>query len=423
MKYCNIKFDQMKELFIKFYKKMIQDIINEELKVFILNLKRNNQKIKIIYNGYVKRKISTLFGYITIKVPRLRNYKFTPNIIKESISEDILHNLCVNLYGHGNSTRRISSIISEVFNVNLSKSTISNLCKVLDSDVYEYFAQDISKYNFKVIQIDGKYFRVDSVNKYRKSVLLSAIGITDCGRRIHIHMKVVANENYVGISSFIKELKNRINQEIECFVVDGNQDLSKVIKEEFPSSNIQLCLVHIVRLIKIKLKDIASVQDRRNIETELNSIFFDSKPEEIKDKIREFLVKWSKYSYVLQKVLNNDNIWIYTSLSTFNDCKTNNIIEGIHSQLDMVTINHKSYSDENSLYRAVISEIKRYNTLESTCSEITTNIEGIELKKIMNISQLVDNIIIKVFYNGKCALKGEIDKEQYKSIRKIFNTS
>lgn len=396
--------------------------IEGELEQFISGIYAGDPEANVTLNGHVFKKVDTICGVIEIKIPRLRNYNFNPKLFKSNTAIDLLNKLCVSLYGNGLSVRRISSVIKDIFEVSICKSKISELCKTLDEIVNDYFNNDISNYEFEIIQIDGKYFRVNDVNKYRKSVLMSAIGITKEGRRIHIHMKVIPSEDSNYVEPFMEELKNKINSNIKCFVVDGNIKLSNTINKVFPNSRVQRCLVHIVRSVKKNLTNIATLKNKKDIENELNIIFFTTPHNEIPDAIQEFFTRWSKYRNVLKGALKDENIWSFLELDTFLDCKTNNVIEGLHSQLQTVTANHKAYFDEKSLYRAVIDEINRYNDLKSTCFKENFASGKFDVNGMLEKTVQINNINIHIIYNGKKHLYENITTEQYKAIIKIVKS-
>ena len=396
--------------------------IEVELEQFVLGVCAVDPKANVSLNGYILKKIDTVCGVINIKIPRLRNYNFNPKLFKSKTAIDLLNNLCVSLYGNGLSTRRISSVIKDVFEVFICKSKVSDICKILDELVHDYFNKDISKYKFEIIQIDGKYFRVESVNKHRKAVLMSAIGITIDGTRKHIHMEVIPSEDSKYIEQFMVKLKNKINSDVKCFVVDGNINLSNTINKVFLDTPVQRCLVHVVRSLKKNLTNIADVRDKKTIEKQLNDIFFKTPNVKIPNAIKEFLNEWSKYYNVIKATLKDENIWSFLKLNVFADCKTNNVIEGFHSQLQTVTVNHKLYPNESSLYRAIISEINRYNELNSTCDKDNIASESFDIDDIFENIVQIDNIKIKIIYNGRIRIHENITSEVCKEIQKIVKS-
>jgi putative transposase len=401
-------------------KEVIETLVNHEFEAYITELKLTEPMNRGKRNGYRMCTIKTLLGKLHIRLPRLRNHNFKSVVIQNFKADDTLIAFASSLYGHGLSTRRISDVLLTNFGLNISKSKVAQYIKVLDADVNKYFTFQASEIDYSVIQIDGKYIRVDETNSYRKSVLLNVIGIDSNGVRRHIHMDVISSEKYNDVIPVLRSLKNRLGDTNATFVIDGNVDLSRSISEVFPTNKIQRCLVHIVRNIKTILTNSASISEKNEMEAELNKLFFNTSCDQVYDCYEAFILKWKKYAKLINPIIRADHIWTYLNISSFEDCKTNNVIEGMHSQLESVLSHHNHFETKESLYRAIISELNRYNNLESTCLEKIHPLEQeIELRQISSKGEDLHRVVL--YCNGRKRINAIVSKQVQRQVLRILN--
>lgn len=80
-------------------------------------------------NGHKSKRVKTMAGEIEIETPQDRHSSFTPEILKkrETILADNLSSKIISLYGMGMSLRDISSHIEEMYDVDISHNTLSEI--------------------------------------------------------------------------------------------------------------------------------------------------------------------------------------------------------------------------------------------------------------------------------------------------------
>lgn len=399
--------ENLEKKYIESLEEQIEEIIQE------------NPNLNCSRNGFRTKIVNTLVGTINMMIPRFRHLTFDYELLESQLLDEMISNLCVSMYGHGLSDRRIADIFQSI-NIKISKSKVSELCKVLQNNVDNYFQTDLSDYDFEIIHIDGKYYRVKDVNKTRKSVLLSVIGIASNGERIHLHMNVHPSEDKQYIEQFLYSLKSRIGNTNACFVIDGNNNLPQTIGNIFPEAKVQRCLSHVVRNIESSLKPVAGINQTKVIINELKEILFYTDNYNIENKLKEYIHSYEQYNYIFKNHLNSDYIWTFTKIDTFMDCKTNNNIEGFHSQLEMVTSQHNSFATSDSLFRAIINEIERYNKLDNCANELNKASKlHFDIKDVIKPQNKKDLITLTVTYNGRKRLNMRITKLQYDAIREL----
>ncbi|MGL4948816.1 MAG: IS256 family transposase [Anaeroplasmataceae bacterium] len=383
--------------FIEIIEKNLEVAANDE------SAKLAKKGIKLIRNGYYSRTLHTELGTITVNVPRFRNHAFKNKYLEDTSYSYKMIKLCISLYGQGLSTNRISQSIYETYNIDISKQTISNFCTVMNKDVDTYFESNYSNEVFVAIYIDAKYFSVRDVLERNKSALMTAIGLTISGKLVHLHMDVLKREGYSEIKSFLEVLQSKVNSKSIIFITDGGSNFKSAISEVFPKSKIQRCLVHIVRNIKKSISKVADAAVQKEMEDDFNGIFFGEDSLDFKEEIKVLVEKYSEYSKIIGKILSDVNI--YTFLS-FNDefskiIKTNNIIEQFHANLEAVTAQHKTFNTKQSLYRAIIQEVNRFDSRNNQYDFIIEEENNnFNIKNIFSNNKSESHIIVKVIVNG-----------------------
>ena len=85
-------------------------------------------------NGSRERELQTRLGRITLNVPRHRNQPFKTLIFENySRSERALITTMAEMVVEGVSTRKISNVMETLCDTPFSKSTVSEVCKELDT--------------------------------------------------------------------------------------------------------------------------------------------------------------------------------------------------------------------------------------------------------------------------------------------------
>jgi len=107
-------------------------------------------------NGYYSRRLITRVGTLTLKVPRLRNGKFTTDLFNRyQRSEQALLLALMEMVINGVSTRKIEKITYELCGTEFLKSTISELCKNLDPIITARNSRPLREKSFPFVMVDA----------------------------------------------------------------------------------------------------------------------------------------------------------------------------------------------------------------------------------------------------------------------------
>ncbi|MCZ0699473.1 IS256-like element ISAba26 family transposase, partial [Acinetobacter baumannii] len=172
---------------------------------------------------------------------------FEPQIIKKhqtritSMDDQIL-----SLYAKGMTNREIVAFFKEMYDADVSASLISKVTDAVIEQVTEWQNRALDSL-YPVVYLDCIVVKVrQHSNVINKSVYL-ALGINMDGQKELLGMWIAQTEGAKFWLSVMTELKNRGVQDILVACVDGLKGFPDAIASVYPHTDIQLCIVHVVR--------------------------------------------------------------------------------------------------------------------------------------------------------------------------------
>ena len=157
-------------------KDMFRDVLQESLEAEMdeaLGYEKYDSISKSIdnsRNGYSKKTVKTKLGPVEINIPRDRNGEFEPRIIpKHQRSVNGIEEKILGLYATGMTTRDISEQVKELYGVDISAETVSNITNRILPLVAEWQSRPLEKtYSFSFM--DAIHYKV----RDRKSTRLNS---------------------------------------------------------------------------------------------------------------------------------------------------------------------------------------------------------------------------------------------------------
>ncbi|HGH3324651.1 TPA: IS256-like element ISAba26 family transposase, partial [Acinetobacter baumannii] len=197
--------------------------------------------------GFSSKTITTQDGQLALDIPRDREGSFEPQIIKKhqtritSMDDQIL-----SLYAKGMTNREIVAFFKEMYDADVSASLISKVTDAVIEQVTEWQNRALDSL-YPVVYLDCIVVKVrQHSNVINKSVYL-ALGINMDGQKELLGMWIAQTEGAKFWLSVMTELKNRGVQDILVACVDGLKGFPDAIASVYPHTDIQLCIVHVVR--------------------------------------------------------------------------------------------------------------------------------------------------------------------------------
>ena len=200
-------------------------------------------------NGTYPHRLTTRVGALTLRVPRLRDGKFSTEMFaRYQRSEQALVLAMMEMVINGVSTRKVSLVTEELCGTHFSKSTVSELCKKLDPVVESWNHRPLTvRYPFVVV--DAMVTKVREDGRVRARGLLLAFGVNAQGYRELLGLWVGDSESEASWSEFFADLKRRGLKGVEMIVSDQHSGLVKAIRTHYQGITWQRCQTHFMRNI------------------------------------------------------------------------------------------------------------------------------------------------------------------------------
>lgn len=117
-------------------KRGIEKMLEGEFDVHLGYAKNQRKQTENSRNGFSDKAIRSSFGESQIVVPRDRDASFNPMIIpKRKSMVDGLENVIISLYAKGMTNSDIEEQIREVYDFDISTSTISRITNLITNDI------------------------------------------------------------------------------------------------------------------------------------------------------------------------------------------------------------------------------------------------------------------------------------------------
>lgn len=302
-------------------------------------------------NGYSKKIVKSELGPISINVPRDRNGEFEPQIVpKHQRNINGIEDKILSLYAKGMTTRDISEQVKELYDVEISAETISNITNRILPLVAEWQSRPLEK-TYSFIFMDAIHYKVREEKHVVVKAAYVVIGVNLDGEKEVLGIWIGANESSKFWLSVLNDLKNRGVQDVLIFCVDGLNGFKEAIGATFPFAKIQRCIIHQIR----SSMKYVPYKDRKAFVADLKQVYTAINEEQGMENLLNAKEKWeSKYPNAIKSWEDN-----WDNLSTFFEFPTNirkiiyttNVIESLNSQFRKVTKTKLIFPNDESLLK------------------------------------------------------------------------
>ena len=315
-------------------------------------------------NGTSRKTLKSDLGDLPIEVPRDRKCEFEPQIVPKGQRRFTgFDDKILSMYARGMTTRDIQAHLQEIYNVEVSPELISTVTDAVMDEVKEWQNRPLEDI-YPIVFLDAIMLKVrDNGHVINKAAYL-AIGIRLDGIKDILGIWIDKEEGAKFWLKVITELRNRGLKDILIACIDGLKGFPEAIESVFPHTQVQLCIVHMVR----NSLRFVSYKDRKMIVADLKDIYQALTEEEALSALKTFETKWeSRYPMIAKSWYTN-----WERLNTFfaypqeirRIIYTTNAIESMNSTLRKVTKNRGSFPNDDAgiklLYMAIRNIAKKW---------------------------------------------------------------
>ena len=345
----------------KMYGKVVQRLLDQEFNEFMEYEKgsHNSKKDANRRNGSTSKskKVKTDNGEIVIVPPRDRDGKFEPEIVKKR--QKVLKgfdNIVISLYAKGVSLKDIRDTIAEIYSIELSEETISNMTAAVSEEVNSWKNRTLQKC-YPFVYVDCLYCSVKEDLRSVKKAIYVALGIDAQGIKDILGIWIDTTESASKWCEIFDELKDRGVEEIFFVSMDGLTGLPEAVEKIFPQAIVQRCIVHITRNIYSTI----AKKDTKEVIADFKKIYTASNLENAKLEYENFKEKYKNNAKLKKKVEENID-WIFQIYEYPPAIRkviyTTNAIESTNAALRKVTKGKGSFVNETALLKVLYLRIK-----------------------------------------------------------------
>jgi len=356
----------------------LDEELNEELgysKYDYRNKETDNSR-----NGHSRKTMRTSYGDMDIAIPRDRKGEYEPQLIpkyQNTVTQDMEEKI-ISMYAKGMTTGDIEAHLKELYDLDISDSTISRITDKIMPLVKEWQERPLQEI-YAVVYMDAIHYHVRSEGRIVKRAVYIALGIDMDGKKDVIGMYVGENEGAKFWLSIINGLKNRGVQDILIACVDGLNGFPQAIEAVYPKTEIQQCIIHQIR----NTTNYVSYKDLKKLMADLKMVYAAPDEAAALEELESFGEKWnSKYPKIYKSWSEH-----WATLSTYfkypNEVRkliyTTNAIEGFNRQLRKVTKSRTVFPSDDSLlkmlYLATMDITKKWTGRRRDWSQIRAQLE------------------------------------------------
>ncbi len=322
-------------------------------------------------NGTSKKKVKTeSLGDMVLNIPRDRKSTFEPKLVpKHQRMSDKIEEVIVGMYSRGMTTRDIEDQVKEIYGVEVSEGTISNVTNRLIDNIKQWQIRPLEPVYF-VVWMDGISLKIRSNGKVINKTIFLVIGLNKEGMKEVLGMWINETESASFWLTVLTDLKARGVEDILIACTDNLKGFTDAIKSSFPKTLTQLCVVHQIR----NSCRYVVWKDKKEFVTDLKAVYAAPNQEAAANALDEFEVKWGKkYGYAVQSWRNNwEDLTHYFHFpqEIRHIIYTTNVIESLNSGIRKYTRSKNIFPDDSSAMKAVYLAI---NNLEKKWTQTIRN--------------------------------------------------
>lgn len=198
-------------------------------------------------NGHSSKTLMTEDGQFEVDIPRDRDSSFEPQLVKKqqtrlTVMDDKIH--C--LYAKGMTTREIVATFKEMYDADVSPTLISKVTNAVLETVIEWQSRPLEAV-YPIVYLDCIVVKIRQDKQVINKSIYLALGVNMEGHKELLGMWLSENEGAKFWLGVLTELQNRGVKDILIACVDGLKGFPDAIQTVYPKTQVQLCIVHMVR--------------------------------------------------------------------------------------------------------------------------------------------------------------------------------
>jgi len=309
-------------------------------------------------NGSYSKTVKGDFGNLDVTVPRDRKASFDPIILPKGESRFTgFDDKIISMYARGMTTRDIQAHLEEIYGVEVSPTLVSQVTQAVTEEVALWQNRPLDE-AYPIVYLDAVRVKVRHDGRVINKAVYLAIAVTFNGVKEVLGMWTAETEGAKFWLSVVTELKNRGVKDIFIACVDGLKGFPEAIEAVFPNTQVQLCIVHMVR----HSLNYVSWKQRKEVADDLKTIYQATTLQQAEVSLEQFEAKWNATHPTIGKSWRRNWDRIIPLFSYPPEIRkaiyTTNAIESLNMSLRKVTKNRGSFPSDEAMLKLLYLALK-----------------------------------------------------------------
>jgi putative transposase len=247
-------------------------------------------------NGTSRKRLRGSFGELDLETPRDRKATFDPKIVAKGQSRFTgFDDKIISMYARGMSTREIQGHLEEMYGIEVSPALISNVTEEVMEEVKIWQGRPLEQV-YPIVYLDALVVKVRDNGHIQNKAIHVVLGVNLEGQKEVLGLWVAQNEGAKFWLQVLTELQNRGVKDIFIACVDGLKGFPEAIEAVYPRTEVQMCIVHLVRASL----NYVPWKDRKQVAGDLQSIYRAATAAQAQEHLEELERNWKQYRSIGQ---------------------------------------------------------------------------------------------------------------------------
>lgn len=309
-------------------------------------------------NGHSRKRLIGDHGEVEIATPRDRNGEFEPQFIRKGQTRlTNFDDQILSLYAKGMSTRDIVASFKEMYGADVSPTLISKVTESVIDRVTEWQSRPLDAV-YPIVYLDCIVVKIRQNKRVINKSIHLALGVNLDGNKEVLGLWLAETEGAKFWLSVLTELQARGLEDIFIACIDGLKGFPEAIESVFPQTQVQLCIVHMVR----NSLRYVSWKERKAVAAGLKSIYQSATVEEAELELDRFAQTWDDRFPSISKSWRNNWANLIPLFNYPQEIRkaiyTTNAIESLNSVIRKNTKNRKIFPNDQSALKVIYLAIE-----------------------------------------------------------------
>jgi putative transposase len=310
-------------------------------------------------NGRTRKRIRTGAADLEIEVPRDRQGSFEPQLVpKRRRRLPGFDDKVLALYARGMTTREIQGHLKDLYGVEVSPSLISAVTDAVLQEVEAWQSRPLEPF-YPIVYLDAIHLKMRRSRHVETCAVYVALALNSEGHKELLGLWVGEAEGAKFWLGVLTELKNRGVEDFLIAAVDGLKGFPDAIAAVYPQTQVQLCIVHMVR----NSLRYVSWKHRKAVARDLRMVYTAPTVEAAEGALETFSKAWDEVAPLISRQWRTN----WANLTPFFDYPpairkviyTTNAIESIQAQLRKVTKKRGAFPTDDSVRKVLYLALQK----------------------------------------------------------------